>query len=178
LCTCIPLQHLLRGGLLLVFSSHDILNTRDDALSAPPSGRIVLRISDGIEWRSEQQELFLWLFQQAGSRGGPGLHGPPARRRGSILRGLGEPSAPQQEEATQGPPTAGDGGGGEAEEATQQPPLPPPPPLPPDAAAAAVATTATAAAAAAAAAAPAAAAPNGGEAAAEAGLAWGGRYRG
>ena len=30
------------GGLLLVFSSHDILNTRDDALSAPPSGRIVL----------------------------------------------------------------------------------------------------------------------------------------
>ena len=42
LCTCIPLQHLLRGGLLLVFSSHDILNTRDDALSAPPSGRIVL----------------------------------------------------------------------------------------------------------------------------------------
>ena len=29
------------------------------------------RISDGIEWRSEQQELFLWLFQQAGARGGP-----------------------------------------------------------------------------------------------------------
>ena len=27
---------------MLVFSSHDILNTRDDALSAPPSGRIVL----------------------------------------------------------------------------------------------------------------------------------------
>ena len=25
------------------------------------------RISDGIEWRSEQQELFLWLFQQAGA---------------------------------------------------------------------------------------------------------------
>ena len=48
LCTCIPLQHLLRGGLLLVFSSHDILNTRDDALSAPPSGRIVLlRLTQG-----------------------------------------------------------------------------------------------------------------------------------
>ena len=42
------------------------------------------RISDGIEWRSEQQELFLWLFQQAGARGGPGLHGPPARRRGRL----------------------------------------------------------------------------------------------
>ena len=42
------------------------------------------RISDGIEWRSEQQELFLWLFQQAGARGGLGLHGPPARRRGRL----------------------------------------------------------------------------------------------
>ena len=42
------------------------------------------RISDGIEWRSEPQELFLWLFQQAGARGGPGLHGPPARRRGRL----------------------------------------------------------------------------------------------
>jgi hypothetical protein len=41
-------------------------------------------ISDGIEWRSEQQELSLWLYQQAGARGGPGLHGPPAWRRGRL----------------------------------------------------------------------------------------------
>ena len=26
----------------------------------------------------------MWLFQQAGARGGPGLHGPPARRRGRL----------------------------------------------------------------------------------------------
>jgi len=101
-----------------------------------------------------------------------------------------EEEAAQLEEATQGPPTAGGGGGGEAEEATQQPPLPPPPPLPPAAAAAAAAgrrrrcrrhhrhrhrrpSRRSR---------PSRRRPqrrrNGGEAAAETGLAWGGRYRG
>ena len=41
------------------------------------------------DWRSEQQELSSWLFQQAGARGGPGLHGPPARRRGRLREPYG-----------------------------------------------------------------------------------------
>ena len=51
-------------------------------LIVPFANRLIVgsmdHISDGIEWRSEQQELSLWLFQQTGARDGPGLHGPPA----------------------------------------------------------------------------------------------------
>jgi hypothetical protein len=49
---------------LLVSSSHDILNTRDDALSAPPSGRIVLRARFRVRVRLRPRARFrvrLWV---------------------------------------------------------------------------------------------------------------------
>jgi hypothetical protein len=49
----------------------------------PMDHTVSLTASSGVP-NSTQQELFLWLFQQAGARGGPGLHGPPARRRGRV----------------------------------------------------------------------------------------------